>query len=140
MANPYVKRTQKDYTLSFKFQVVQEIEQGQLSISQATLKYGIQGNQTIKNWLKKFGNFDWNNQIRKPMEMTPEQKLIAQEVKIRQLEKQIKQLEDEKFFAQQKAIFFDMMIDIAEKDLKIDIRKNQETAQSLSIQDKKSKP
>lgn len=139
MTNPYAKRTQKDYTLTFKLQVVQEIEQGQLSISQARLKYGIQGNQTIKNWLKKFGNFDWDNQIRKPMEMTPEQKLIAQEVKIRQLEKQIKQLECEKFFAQQKAIFFDMMIDVAEKDLKINIRKNQETAQSLSIQDKKSK-
>ncbi|MHC5202963.1 hypothetical protein [Myroides sp. LJL119] len=139
MTNPYVKRTQKDYTLSFKLQVVQEIEQGQLSLAQAKTKYGIQGDQTVKNWLKKFGNFDWDNQIRKPMEKTPEQKVLEQEVRIRQLEKQIKQLESEKHFAQQKAIFFDMMIDIAERDLKIDIRKNQEAAQSLSIQSKKKK-
>jgi transposase len=27
----YVKRTQKDYTMSFKLQIVQEIEQGNLS-------------------------------------------------------------------------------------------------------------
>ncbi|MHC5201023.1 transposase [Myroides sp. LJL119] len=82
MTNPNVKRTQKDYTLTFKLQVVQQIEQGQLSISQAALKYGIQGNQTIKNWLKKFGDFDWDNQLRKPMEMTPEQKIINQVVDI----------------------------------------------------------
>ena len=37
----YVKRTQKDYTMSFKLQVVQEIEQGELSSHSACHKYGI---------------------------------------------------------------------------------------------------
>ena len=46
----YVKRTQKDYTLSFKLQVVQEIEQGLLSRTQALSKYGIQAGSTIRSW------------------------------------------------------------------------------------------
>ncbi len=39
----YVKRTQKDYTMSFKLQIVQEIERGKLSITEATkaLRYSM---------------------------------------------------------------------------------------------------
>ena len=35
----YVMRTQKDYSLSFKIQVVEEIESGQLERLEACLKY-----------------------------------------------------------------------------------------------------
>jgi len=41
------KRTQKDYTLSFKLQLVEEVEQGLLTKAQAKLKYGIQGDSTV---------------------------------------------------------------------------------------------
>ena len=58
----YLKRTQKDYTMSFKLQIVQEIERGQLTITEATKKYGIQCRKTVVEWLRKFGNFDWENQ------------------------------------------------------------------------------
>jgi len=139
MSNPYVKRTQRDYPLSFKLQLVQELERGELSLSEAKLKYGIQGDSTIRNWLQKYGNFDWENKNYQPMGRTPEQKLLEQEAKIRLLEKQVKQLQEEKHFAEQKAVIFDMMINIAEKECKIDIRKNLETAQSKSIQSKKKK-
>ena len=37
----YVKRTQKDYSMSFKLQVVQEIERGELSMTSASRQYGI---------------------------------------------------------------------------------------------------
>jgi transposase-like protein len=66
MENPkesrYVKRTQKDYTMSFKLQIVQEIERGKLSITEATKQHGIQCRKTVVEWLRKFGNFDWENQ------------------------------------------------------------------------------
>jgi len=39
MKTDYVKRTQKDYSLSLKLQIVQSIERGELSTTQATLKY-----------------------------------------------------------------------------------------------------
>ena len=54
----HVKRTQKDYTMSFKLQVVQKIESGELSIRGSLRKYGIQSHGTILGWVKKFGNFD----------------------------------------------------------------------------------
>ena len=47
----YVKRTQKDYTMSFKLQVVQEVERGKLTATEATKKYGIQCRKTVVEWL-----------------------------------------------------------------------------------------
>ena len=68
----YVKRTQKDYSLSFKLEVVQEIEHGFLTRSQALDKYGIQASSTLTKWLKKYGNFDWQQQLPTNMSKTPE--------------------------------------------------------------------
>lgn len=59
----YVKRTQKDYSLSLKLQIVQEIEAGRLKIKECTKKYGIQSHSTVLIWLRKHGNFDWEIQI-----------------------------------------------------------------------------
>ncbi|MFI3333317.1 MAG: transposase [Rikenellaceae bacterium] len=47
----YVKRTQRDYTMSFKLAIVQEVESGSISVTAATKKYGIQGKSTILNWV-----------------------------------------------------------------------------------------
>lgn len=120
----YVKRTQKDYTMSFKLQIVQEIERGQLTSTEATKKYGIQSRKTVVQWLRKFGNFDWENQIPFNMTKSPEQRIMELEAKVKLLEKQKSFLEQQAFVADKKAIIFDMMIDIAEEEYKIDIRKN----------------
>lgn len=124
MKNNYVKRTQKDYTMSFKLEVVREIEQGELTRSQALSKYGIQAKSTIRDWLKKYGNFDWENQSYKPMPKSPQQRIIELEEKIKLLEKQKARAEHLAERADKKAILFDMMIDLAEKEFNIPIRKN----------------
>ena len=126
MKTNYVKRTQKDYSLSFKLQVVREIEQGELTRSQAVLKYGIQAKSTIRDWLRKYGNFDWENQSAKPMAKTPEQRILELEEKIKLLEKQKARAEHLAERADKKVILFDMMIDLAEKEFNIPIRKNSE--------------
>ena len=41
------KRTQKDYSLSFKLQVVDEAEKGLLSYKQSQRNYGIQVEQRV---------------------------------------------------------------------------------------------
>ena len=120
----YVKRTQKDYSINFKLQVVQEIERGELSQHGAVRKYGIQARSTVLTWLRKYGNFDWENQTPSHMPKSPEQKLMELEQKVRLLEKQKKQLEHQAKQSDKKAIIFDMMIDIAEKEYNISIRKN----------------
>lgn len=58
----YVKRTQKDYSDSFKQQVVQEIEQGELSTTGGIRMYGFQASSTVVSWLRKYGGFDCENQ------------------------------------------------------------------------------
>jgi len=128
----YVKRTQKDYSLSLKLQVVQEIERGELSTTGATRKYGIQARSTVVSWLRKYGTFDWENQTPSAMPKSPEQKLMELEQKVRLLEKQKKHLEKQVERADKKAIIFDMMIDLAEKEYNIPIRKNSSPEQSTS--------
>jgi transposase len=129
----YKKRSQKDYTLSFKHQVVLEIEQGELSTTGAVKKYGIQARSTVMMWLRKYGNFDWENQTPSHMPKTPEQKILELEAKVKLLEKQKAYLEEQNSRADKKAIIFDMMIDLAEKEYHIDIRKNSSPEQSTNI-------
>ena len=126
MKSNYVKRTQKDYTMSFKLQVVSEIERGELTRSQALNKYGIQAKSTIRMWLRKYGNFDWENQSYKPMLKSPQQRIIELAEKIKLLEKQKARAEYIAERADKKAILFDMMVDLAEKEYNIPIRKNSE--------------
>ena len=119
----YVKRTQKDYSLSFKLQVVQEIEQGLLTRTQALDKYGIQAKSTIRTWLKKYGKFDYDFSINRSMSKTPEQRILELEQQVKLLEKQKARAEFLAERADKKAIIFDMMIDIAEEEFNIPIRK-----------------
>lgn len=44
----YVKRTQKDHSMSFKLSVVQEFGTIKISLEALKRKYGIQGNSTIR--------------------------------------------------------------------------------------------
>lgn len=135
----YVKRTQKDYTMSFKLQIVQEIEQGRISITQVRKDYGIQSRATIVQWLRKFGNFDWENQTPSIMSKSPEQKIMELETKVKLLEKQKALLERQSFVADNKAIIFDMMINLAEKEYQIDIRKNSSPEQSTFLKQNNNK-
>jgi transposase len=126
----YVKRSQRDYTLSLKLKIVQEIEQGRLSTTEAQRKYGIQARSTLVSWLRKYGSFDWENQTPSNMPKSPEQKIMELEAKVKLLEKQKSFLEQQAYTADSKAIIFDMMIDLAEKEYQIDIRKNSPPGQS----------
>jgi hypothetical protein len=61
------------------------------------------------------------------------------EVKVRLLEKQKALLEQQAFVADKKSIIFDMMIDLAEKEYQIDIRKNSQPEQSKDLDKKNNK-
>jgi len=136
----YSKRTQKDYSLSFKLQVVQEIESGQLDRLSAHLKYGIQARSTITQWLRKYGTFDWENLSVVTMSKTPEQKIIELEAKVKLLEKQKARAEHLAERADKKVIIFDMLVDMAEKEYDIQIRKNYTPELSTSTKKNIKKP
>ncbi len=54
------KRTQRDYPLSFKIAVVEQVEKGEMTYKQAQQRYGIQGRSTVLVWLRKYGRLDWS--------------------------------------------------------------------------------
>lgn len=103
------KRTQKDYTLAFKLQVVEEVENGELSQNAAQRKYGILGNATILTWLRKHGRLNWYQNTAMAKKSTPNKKIV-------ELEKKIKRLEAEKYI-------LNTAIDVADETLNTDIRK-----------------
>lgn len=105
----YSKRTQRDYSLAFKLQVVDEVEKGYLTWKQSQKKYGIQGKSTVLVWLRKHGTLDWSS--KKPMK-----KKAPPKTYISQLEAKIKRLEAEKEI-------LNRAIDIADEMLHTEIRK-----------------
>lgn len=104
-----LKRTQRDYGLAFKLQVVDEVERGHLTWKQSQKKYGIQGRSTVLVWLRKHGTLDW-------ISKTPMKKKAPPKTYISQLEKKIKLLEAEKEI-------LNRAIDIADDMLHTEIRK-----------------
>lgn len=105
----YSKRTQRDYSLAFKLQVVDEVEKGYLSWKQSQTKYGIQGKITVLVWLRKHGTLDWTSK-------TPMKKKAPPKTYISQLEAKIKRLEAEKEI-------LNRAIDIADEMFDTEIRK-----------------
>ena len=103
------KRTQKDYSLAFKMQVIDEVEKGRLSYKEAQRHFGIQGRSTVLVWLRKHGSLDWNNSNPMSGKQTPNSK-------IRELEKRIKRLEAEK-------LILNTAIDVADELFDTNIRK-----------------
>jgi transposase-like protein len=104
-----LKRTQKDYSLPFKMQVVDEIEKGLITYKQAQKKYGIQGRSTVLVWLRKHGKLDWQNKLAMKGKQPPK-------TYISQLEAKIRRLEEEKEI-------LNRAIDIADQTLDTNIRK-----------------
>lgn len=103
------KRSQKDYSLAFKLQVISEVEKGELSYKQAQKKYGIQGRSTVLVWIRKHSILDWKELPVVLHKKTPEQK--------------IKELEALLAIEKEKVHVLNVAIDIADDMLKTDIRK-----------------
>lgn len=115
--NPVIKRTQRDYSLAFKLTLVDQIEQGGMTYKQAQARYGIQGRSTVLRWLRKHGQLDWSSGLPpkgllmsdKPLPQTPEQR-------IKELEQQLAQ-------TQQKADFFEAVVDVLKRDYGVSVVK-----------------
>ena len=103
------KRTQRDYSLAFKLQVVGEIERGELNYNQADRKYGIQGNTTVSIWMKKYASLTWKQNPTVTNKKTPEQR--------------IKELEELLAREKEKVLVLNTAIDVADQMLETNIRK-----------------
>ncbi|MBX0332763.1 IS3 family transposase [Pontibacter sp. HSC-14F20] len=109
------KRSQRDYTLGFKLQVVAEVERGDLTYKQAQKKYRIQGRSTVLVWLRKHGRLTWDYNP-SAMPQTPNQRIKELEALLAASEKRARE-------AELKARLLDTIIDVAEGQMGIQIRK-----------------
>ena len=112
-----MKQRQQKFTETFKRQVIAEVLSGRLSKEQARKQYQIRGKSLIINWIRKFD-------LPTPIYMS--EPLLNE----KELQTKIKRLERELEDAQLKAEAYSKMIDIAERELKISIRKKSNTKQS----------
>ncbi|MDT8442647.1 MAG: IS3 family transposase, partial [Desulfuromonadales bacterium] len=86
------RRTQRDYTMGFKLQVVDAVEKGDMTYRQAQNIYGIQGRSTVLKWLRKHGKMDWTEPVRLTMPKTPK----ANETPAQKIKRLERELEDER--------------------------------------------
>ncbi|KAA1170263.1 IS3 family transposase [Marinobacter salinexigens] len=107
------RRSQRDYSLAFKLAVVGQVEKGEMTYKQAQERYGIQGRSTVLTWLRKHGHQDWSPAallfVRKGAAMAKPDLPLTPEQRIKELEQQL----DE---ANQKAQFFESVVDVLQKD------------------------
>jgi transposase-like protein len=118
------RRSQRDYTLGFKLAVVAEVEQGNVTYKQAQQKYGIQGRSTVLVWLRKHGRLPWQVNT-SSMPQTPNQRIKELEAQLAATQKQLEE-------SRLKAKLLDTIIDVAEGQMGIQIRKKPSPKQSIS--------
>jgi len=116
-----MKRKVNHFSDEFKLQVVQEYLETDLSQVELQMKYGIKGNASILNWMRKFGLKEPNeNLIEIRHAMSKETEKTSHE---RELESKVKELERLLEHEKLRTAALNTMIDIAERELKISIRK-----------------
>ena len=106
------------FTEAFKLHVVEEVESGRITQSDAGRKYGILGHSTILKWCHKYGRHTTQRSAR-DMEMRMDKK----ETELLLLQNEIKALKQELEDARFKNVVLETLVDVAERELAIPIRK-----------------
>ena len=123
--NKYMRR----YSLSFKQQVVRELEETGVSKNWIRKKYGLKGGMTLQKWIYKFGKEHLINQVIRIETM-------EEKDRIRQLQEDVKKLKlalADSLLAQRS---LEVVIEEANKEYKTDLKKN--FGESASIDSGKS--
>lgn len=121
-ANVKLIRKRRRFSTEFKKELVDEFESGKFSVHQLSRLYKIHP-QVIYDWIYKFSKF--NEKGYRVME-----KQESSMEKISQMEKRIKELEAALGRKQIQLDFTNKMIELAEEEYGIDIKKNSDTQQS----------
>lgn len=106
----------------FKKSIVSEFEKGNFSVLQLSRLHSIHF-QTIYKWIYKFSTFNEKGYRIVEMEESTSKKLKDQEARIRELERAVGQ-------KQLKIDYLEKLIEIAGKDLGLDLKKNSDTKPS----------
>lgn len=121
-ANIKILRKQRHFSDEFKRGLVTDFESGKLSVGQLSKLHGI-AEQVIYSWIHKFSIF--NEKGFRIIEMKE-----STSKKVNELEQKVKELERLVGQKQIKIDYLEKMMEIAQEELNIDIKKNYNTSQS----------
>lgn len=111
-----VSRRHNNYSVAFKMQVVEEVENGLISVEGARKLYGIPGSDTISSWVEKYGI---NNRINKAvyiMTKDEERELLS-------LRKENMRLQRALDDSHLRVLAWESLVEIAEAELHVDLKK-----------------
>lgn len=121
-------RKQREYSEDFKKELVSLFEQGKFSVLQLDRLYGVPFS-LIYQWIYRYSQLNEKGHRIVEMKQSSTSKLKALEQKVKNLERMVGQ-------KQIQIDFLEKMIEIAEEELKIDIKKKSSTPQSTGSANK----
>ena len=122
------------YSQDFKWRVVQEVVSGKISKEEARRVYGIRGKCTVLYWMRQFsGIADYRNGG-EVLSLAPTLNQMKEKT---EQEQRIKELEEELKRERVRADLWQKMVELAEDQLKLDIRKKYGAKQSIPSRSKK---
>ena len=114
----------RTYSEEFKQKILRAIIEDGLMPTEIVRRFGVKNESTVRNWINKYNQ----NLLSLPEKQVNTSDM--QELSKEELEKKVKDLEKQLFYEKMKSEAFDTMINIAERELKISIRKKLNSKQS----------
>lgn len=110
-------KVSRNYSVAFKMKVVEEVENGLISIESARKLYRIPSSATIGEWVKKYG---MNERIGRTVNIMTRD----EELELIRLRKEVKRLERALDDSQLRAIAWESLIEVADEEYNLDLKKN----------------
>ena len=123
-------RVHRVYPEEMKKQAVFRVLSGELRKSEAEREYQIAGNATLDNWMERYGHgiLSEHKELLEGMGTRKKKEAVkGKEPETEELRRRVKQLERDLQDAKLRAEAYSLMIDLAEKELKVAIRKKSVT-------------
>lgn len=130
-ANLQAIRKKRCFSDDFKLNIVKEFESGKYSVLQLERLFKVD-NVLIYKWIYKYSNF--NDKSSRIIEMKQ-----SSTQKVKDLERQVKELQRVVGIKQLNIDYLEKMIDIAKDEFGVDIKKNYDTPQSTISKQTKNK-
>ena len=128
------KRIQRDYPLSFKIAIVKQVEKGEMNYKRSQRRYSIQVRPTVLVWLRKYDWLDWNSElpdlVKRKLSVAQTAIPLTPELRIGEPEEQL-ELEN------QKAEFFESVINVLKNDYGVSVVKKRPGKSSRKVRRQK---
>jgi transposase len=106
------------YSEALKMQVVREVECGKITQAGACRRYGILGHSTVLKWCRKYGRQNYR------VKMEAKGKVMEErDIELLRLRNENNALKEELESARFKNVVLETLVDVAERELGIPIRK-----------------